>query len=405
MAAPHISGVVALMRQVNPDITVQQIKQILYDTAFDLGNVGEDNTYGWGMVDAYESVLQAEATISLNFTFPDGLPYVIDSEGGSTVRVSVSGTVTAPVPGTGKLHYSTGGEFTEIAMQELSANEYEAVFPSFPCPTTVSYYFSADADNGDTVTDPYSAPDETYSAEAWVSSVFAFDDNFETDLGWHVQNGLSTGGWQRGAPAGSGKFGDPTEDADGSGQCYVTGLADGEDLNNGSTLLFSPIMDASDPDARLGYWLWFHSTTDAVPAEDLMRVRVSDNGGLSWVDIETVGPNPATDGRWIRREYLVADLPGTTNTDRLRLVISAEDNFPDSTVEAGVDGVDVHEYVCDQPACAADLDGNGAVDVNDFLALLAAWGPNPGHPADFDGSGTVDVNDCLQLLSEWGPCP
>ncbi len=55
-------------------------------------------------------------------------------------------------------------------------------------------------------------------------------------------------------------------------------------------------------------------------------------------------------------------------------------------------------------ACPWDLDGSGAVAVADLLALLSAWGPNPGHPADFDGDGAVAVTDLLKLLSNWGPC-
>jgi hypothetical protein len=54
--------------------------------------------------------------------------------------------------------------------------------------------------------------------------------------------------------------------------------------------------------------------------------------------------------------------------------------------------------------CPADLDGDGEVGVTDFLDLLAAWGPNPGHPADLDGDGTVGVTDFLQLLADWGAC-
>ncbi|KYK32081.1 MAG: hypothetical protein AYK22_00545 [Thermoplasmatales archaeon SG8-52-3] len=57
MAAPHVNGVVALMREVNPNISVKSIKEIIYQTAFDLGDLGEDNDYGWGMIDAYEAVL------------------------------------------------------------------------------------------------------------------------------------------------------------------------------------------------------------------------------------------------------------------------------------------------------------------------------------------------------------
>ncbi len=59
---------------------------------------------------------------------------------------------------------------------------------------------------------------------------------------------------------------------------------------------------------------------------------------------------------------------------------------------------------CDLP-CPWDIDGNGVVDVTDFLALLNAWGPNPGHPADFDGNDVVDAVDFLALLDNWGDCP
>ncbi|MHC4614638.1 MAG: hypothetical protein ACYTAU_13830, partial [Planctomycetota bacterium] len=55
--------------------------------------------------------------------------------------------------------------------------------------------------------------------------------------------------------------------------------------------------------------------------------------------------------------------------------------------------------------CPWDLDGSGDVGVTDFLALLAAWGSDPGGPPDFDGDGDVGVTDFLLLLAYWGPCP
>ena len=54
--------------------------------------------------------------------------------------------------------------------------------------------------------------------------------------------------------------------------------------------------------------------------------------------------------------------------------------------------------------CPWDLDGGGGVGVEDLLALLAAWGTNPGGPPDFDGDGLVGVSDLLALLAGWGPC-
>ncbi|MBD3220868.1 S8 family serine peptidase [bacterium] len=59
MAGPHVAGVVALMRSANPDLEVDVIKQVLMDTAVDLGSAGEDNTYGWGFLNAYEAVMAA----------------------------------------------------------------------------------------------------------------------------------------------------------------------------------------------------------------------------------------------------------------------------------------------------------------------------------------------------------
>ncbi|MHC4414149.1 MAG: hypothetical protein ACYS0G_02575 [Planctomycetota bacterium] len=55
--------------------------------------------------------------------------------------------------------------------------------------------------------------------------------------------------------------------------------------------------------------------------------------------------------------------------------------------------------------CPGDLTNDGFVGINDLLILLAAWGPNPGHPADIDNDGTVGINDLLALLSNWGLCP
>ena len=59
--------------------------------------------------------------------------------------------------------------------------------------------------------------------------------------------------------------------------------------------------------------------------------------------------------------------------------------------------------VLDCGPATGDLNGDCTFDVTDFLGLLNAWGPNPGHPADDDGNGVVDVLDFLALLNAWGP--
>jgi serine protease AprX len=66
-ATPHVSGTVALMLQANPDLTPQQVKKILRDTAQAKGAASVpslDPKYntasGWGFLDAYGAVKRAE---------------------------------------------------------------------------------------------------------------------------------------------------------------------------------------------------------------------------------------------------------------------------------------------------------------------------------------------------------
>jgi hypothetical protein len=59
MAGPHVAGAVALIRQANPNLTPDEVKQILMTTARDEGTAGEDNTFGWGFIDAYAAVQAA----------------------------------------------------------------------------------------------------------------------------------------------------------------------------------------------------------------------------------------------------------------------------------------------------------------------------------------------------------
>jgi len=51
MAAPHVSGAIALLKEPFPNLTGSEVKLALYKTCVDLGIPGEDNTYGMGIID------------------------------------------------------------------------------------------------------------------------------------------------------------------------------------------------------------------------------------------------------------------------------------------------------------------------------------------------------------------
>jgi hypothetical protein len=75
MASPHVNGSVALIRQANPDLSVQEVKQVIYDTAYDLGPVfkGEIPIADFipgetGLSKNYPNPFNARTTIEYNLT-------------------------------------------------------------------------------------------------------------------------------------------------------------------------------------------------------------------------------------------------------------------------------------------------------------------------------------------------
>lgn len=95
-AAPHVAGIAALMRSANRNLTAAQVRNLIRNTAVDLGAPGYDPVFGFGRADAYSavtSVLEGTAIYqSLNFlSIPDN-----DTNGVS---------VTVTVPGSGTVNY------------------------------------------------------------------------------------------------------------------------------------------------------------------------------------------------------------------------------------------------------------------------------------------------------------
>jgi len=91
MSSPHVTGSVALIRQVNPDLDVETIKEILMSTAHDLpfsNPDGEDNTYGHGIIDVYEACLIAQS----GYGFVHGEITDINNNGIGGAHVEVVGS-------------------------------------------------------------------------------------------------------------------------------------------------------------------------------------------------------------------------------------------------------------------------------------------------------------------------
>lgn len=89
-ACPQVAGVAALMLSVRPDLTEAQVRTTLQNTARDLGTSGFDNTYGYGLVNAYAAVSAVAPRISGSTIICDQATYTIENlPAGATVQWSI----------------------------------------------------------------------------------------------------------------------------------------------------------------------------------------------------------------------------------------------------------------------------------------------------------------------------
>jgi hypothetical protein len=74
MAAPHAAACAALLLDVVPTLTPEDISRILQLTAVDLGPTGKDNDYGAGRIDVYEAVQSILTPLELAYFRAEGRP-------------------------------------------------------------------------------------------------------------------------------------------------------------------------------------------------------------------------------------------------------------------------------------------------------------------------------------------
>lgn len=192
------------------------------------------------------------------------------------------------------------------------------------------------------------APPNGQSVAAYTMSR-AYDDDFTADQGWitNVPGDTATDGiWERDRPIGSyfsgvvGANGDASPSGDGF--AYITenhnlgAFAGTSDVDGGRTTLLSPDFNgAGIGTLTLTYKRWFSNRAPTQGADEF-RCDVSNNGGTTWVNLETL--NFGTDS-WSAVSIPLSSVIAPTTNMRIRFV--AEDLGDDHYVEGGVDEVKI----------------------------------------------------------------
>ena len=384
--------------------------QGIHDIAvFDVNNDGQPDII-IGRCAGTQIWINSATVISVTFEYPGGLPQFIapDETTKLTIEINAFGDTLLGTPSI--FISSNKGPFIETTLELLEGSMYSADLPAGPCSDRFDFYLSADLTGGLSFTDPATAPATSYTAISALGTQNLITDSIEGDISdWTIVNdaSLTGGAWEAADPNATLYFNNPAapgDDASPDGTiAFVTenGPAGSQvaadwDVDGGPTTLFSPSFDLSGTDGIISYARWSFSKVDS---HDSLEVHISNDGGSNWTLVEEVVD---TGGLWLTKTFIVSDFITPTSQMQMRFLMTDED---ESISEAGIDDFRVDTLAC-SASCIWDISGfDGEVGINDFLDLLAAWGPNPGHPADFDGDDIVGINDFLELLANWGPCP
>jgi len=201
----------------------------------------------------------------------------------------------------------------------------------------------------------YLGHEETLLAQNDMLYSFGLDegyqDDFFADLGWTVSGDATAGVWEIAVPNRLGNNQGLTQtnldiDGDIGSTYYVTGASGssiGEnDIDDGSMILTSPMMDFSSPVDRidLSYHLWFSNVSGDGNPNDELKVEITN--GTSTFELPT---KTESSGQWSDLIEVTVTADDIEFNDSMQIIVTTGDDEPGHVVEAGLDVFNAFGYM------------------------------------------------------------
>ncbi|MGG0656512.1 S8 family serine peptidase [Rummeliibacillus pycnus] len=313
MAGPAVSGVAALLRQVNANLTVDEMEQILINTATPLTDSQYPQTpnhgYGYGLVDAYQAVssiasglgtLQGQVTKQGNDNEAPVLKHTAPKESYAGMDLDLTASVSDNISVSSVVlkYKDENGVWQNITASRKSGDyksgEFGVTIPGARIPVGDFKYkwVINDFGNNEVVSDEY-----TVKVKPGIT--VGYSESFESQpTGWYSFGNENS--WEWGKPTSG-----PGKAASGE-KVYATNLA-GNYANKMNATLVMPPIDLPEGNSYLQFKQWYNfEKSSSGRAYDYGNIFVSTNK-VDWTQLLTV--SGASNG-WLDAEVNLSAYAG-----------------------------------------------------------------------------------------------
>ena len=156
-SCPLTAGVAALVLSAHPDLTPLEVREALRVTADRAAN--PDNSFGWGLVNAYDAVLFH------GMAFSNSPVVSVNSDGNLEVKIKVASRLGVDPNQVSLVYAKADGNFNkEISMvRGNKVNEYSATITDVAGEEKVNFYFTSVDSSGAEAVYPFNASDSSFS--------------------------------------------------------------------------------------------------------------------------------------------------------------------------------------------------------------------------------------------------